>query len=255
MSAVARGLRRIEHRLVPALLTAAGVTLLAAGILAYAPPAGSAGPTPPFVGGIDTPPATTAPSTAPATPTPVPTPPRSPGFSPPIPATPTPSPTPTPLPQGTATRVVVPALKIDLPIIAGNEPFPPCDVALYLPSFQQPGQPGTTYLYAHARKGMFLPLLEQSKLNNGKKMLGYTVLVYTSENKVYRYEISLVKRNVERTDWSITEIPGGEQQLVIQTSETPFAEGTKLQVVAKPVLVQDADSAEANPLPKPRKCS
>jgi sortase (surface protein transpeptidase) len=255
MSAIARGLRRIEHRLVPALLTAAGVTLLAAGILAYAPPAGSAGPTPPFTGGIDTPPPTTSPSTGHVTPTPRPPATGGPGFSPPIPATPTPTSTPTPFPTGTATRVVVPALKIDLPIIEGNEPFPPCDVALYLPSFKQPGQPGTTYLYAHAREGMFLPLLERSKLSNGKKMLGYTVLVYTSENKVYRYEISLVKRNVERTDWSITEIPEGAQQLILQTSETPFAEGTKLQVVAKPVLVQDADPAEANPTPKPRKCS
>jgi len=251
MSAITRGLRRIEHRLVPALLTAAGVTLLAAGILAYAPPADSAGPTPPFSGGIDTPPPTTVPSVVPATPTPRPPATGSPGFSPPIPATPTP----TPFPKGTATRVVVPALKIDLPIIEGNEPFPPCGVALYLPSFQQPGQPGTTYLYAHARKGMFLPLLEQSKVNNGKKMLGYTVLVYTSENKVYRYEISQVKRNVERTDWSITEIPEGDQQVILQTSETPFAEGTKLQIVATPVLVQEAAPAEANPTPQPRKCS
>ena len=150
---------------------------------------------------------------------------------------------------------MVPALKIDLPVIEGKEQFPPCDVALYLPSFQQPGQPGTTYLYAHAREGMFLPLLEQSKIDNGKQMLGYTVLVYTSDNKLYWYEISRVKRHVERTDWSITEIPPGEQQLVLQTSETPFAEGTKLQVVARPVLVQDADPAAANPPPKPRKCS
>ena len=193
-----------------------------------------------------------------AGPTPVPTPRDISGGSPSLtasPAPPTPGPTATPFPEGTATRVVVPALKIDLPIIEGNEPFPPCDVALYLPSFQQPGQPGTTYLYAHARKGMFLPLLEQSKVNNGKKMLGYTVLVYTSENKVYRYEISLVKRNVERTDWSITEIPEGDQQVILQTSETPFAEGTKLQIVATPVLVQEAAPAEANPTPQPRKCS
>jgi len=72
---------------------------------------------------------------------------------------------------------------------------------------------------------------------------------------VYRYEISQVKRNVERTDWSITEIPEGDQQVILQTSETPFAEGTKLQIVATPVLVQEAAPAEANPTPQPRKCS
>jgi sortase (surface protein transpeptidase) len=106
---------------------------------------------------------------------------------------------------------------------------------------------------------MFLPLLEQSKMNNGKRMLGYTVLVYTSENKMYRYEITRVRRQVDPGDWSITEIPEGEQQLILQTSETATladdGKQTKLQVVATPVLVQDAAPAEANPTPQPRKCS
>jgi LPXTG-site transpeptidase (sortase) family protein len=257
MSAFLRGLRRAERRLVPALLAAAGVTLLAAGVLAWAPPPGSMAPTQAPTGAIDSPAPSATGSGAPASSTPGGTglASGSPGFSPPIPVTPTPGPTTSPLPEGTATRVVIPALKIDLPVIEGDGTFPPCDVALFLPSFQQPGQPGTTYLYGHAREGMLLPLLAQSKVNNGKKMLGYSVLVYTTDNKVYWYEISEVKRDVKPTDWTITEIPEGEQQLILQTSETPFASGTKLQVAAKPVLVQDAEPEEANPTPKPRKCS
>ena len=69
-----------------------------------------------------------------------------------------------------ATRVVIPSLGIDLPIVSrdlavpnqGPDVYPPCDVAVYHTSFQQPGQPGTAYLYAHARDGMFLPLLNAS---------------------------------------------------------------------------------------------
>ncbi len=60
---------------------------------------------------------------------------------------------------------------------------------MYLEDLGQPGQPGATYLYAHARTGMFLPLLDTSKVNNGKAMLGKLVQVYTNDDMLYLYEI------------------------------------------------------------------
>jgi hypothetical protein len=231
MAAILRVLRSIERRLVPALLSAAGVTLLAAGLLAYVPPAVPLGsPSPPSAD------VTTAIASASLS------------------ATPTP--TPTPAPPGIASRVVVPALKIDLPVIEGKDLFPPCDVALFLPKYVQPAEDGTVYLYSHAREGMFLPLLDASRVNDGKAMLGYTVLVYTSDSKMFWYSVSLVKRHATRTDWSLADdVAPGVRQLVLQTSETPYEDGTKLQVRADFVLVQDADPAEANPTPEPRTCS
>ena len=67
-----------------------------------------------------------------------------------------------------ATRVVVPALSIDLPVIKGNDGYPCCNVAMYLhtansaakDAFGQPGEGRATYLYAHARDGMFGPIYE-----------------------------------------------------------------------------------------------
>ena len=75
-------------------------------------------------------------------------------------ARPTPSEAaPTPPPDRVATRVRVAGLDIDLAVVRGNAGYPYCNVAMYLPSLSQPGFGQATYLYAHAREGMFLPLL------------------------------------------------------------------------------------------------
>ena len=46
---------------------------------------------------------------------------------------------------------------------------------------------------------MFLPLLDQSKKNNGKGMIGMLVDVYTSDNQVLTYTITEVRRHVPKT--------------------------------------------------------
>jgi hypothetical protein len=160
--------------------------------------------------------------------------------------------------------VVIPALKIDLPVVSGNGRFPLCDVAQYLTPGQapfrpvQPGQPGTTYLYAHARVGMFLPLLSASQVDNGAAMIGYSVLVYTSDSHVYWYSISVVKRGVVPggpDEWTIAKAAPGVQQLVLQTSEGPYDSSTKLEVLAAFELVQPATFAMSHPTPHPQVCT
>jgi hypothetical protein len=223
-------------RLLPAALTAAGVTLVGAGLLTYGTQPQPAAP-------IPSPPASTAPSASPTL-LPFPTPEPSAAISA------------SPAVARFATRVVVPALRIDLPVVRPpNDPnhFPYCNVAEYVPTLSQPGQKGTTYLYAHARDGMFLPLLLQSRVDNGSAMLGMLVQVYTSDDRVYLYEITRVLRHQSELYTRPAE------QVLLQTSEgprkgVPGYTGLVMMVIANPISSGPADHAAANPTARPVTC-
>ncbi len=162
--------------------------------------------------------------------------------------------------DGRATRVVIPGLSIDLPVVSeqlpmeGNEwGYPLCDVAQYLEEFEDPGRPGTTYIYAHARTGMFAPLLAASRIDDGRSLLGLNVLVYTNDALLYTYQIFLVKRHT--TDFSLArEVPPGERRLVLQTSEGPRGTIPVLQVAARLVSTVAAEAGDAHPVARPRVC-
>ena len=101
-------------------------------------------------------------------------------------------------PDRVATRIVIRRLGIDLPVMLQTENYgiyPLCDVAMYLPQLGQPGQGRATYIYAHARIGMFRPLLRASEKDDGASMLGMTVEVYTSDDWHFVYTISEVRRH------------------------------------------------------------
>jgi Sortase domain len=236
-------LRSFMDRLVPALIAAGGVALLAAGLMTVLDPAAAQAEL------------AADPSVAAASPTPSPSPRPSGSASPSPEASPSPSGSPAP---AVASRVVVPALKIDLPVVAqsfgpGKGAYPLCDVAQYLEVFGQPSEIGTTYLYGHAREGMFLPLLKASERNNGKGLIGDLVQVYTTDGTTYLYEIFKVKRHSR--DFSLADdVPLGEQRLILQTSEGPKGTIPKLQVAARLVSIGSAPLEEANPKPKPRDC-
>jgi hypothetical protein len=190
-----------------------------------------------------------------ATPTPPPTPtPR------PITTTPTPAATPAPAPGGgtaagpnyrVATRVVVPALGIDLPVMPQRTSYPACNVAMYLTELSQPGQGGPTYLYAHARAGMFLALLTQSQISNGANMIGMRVDVYTGDDRVFTYQIDEVRRHT--TDLAAV-LARGNESLWLQTSEGPRGTIPKLQVGAHLVSSGSASHAASHPVPRPVAC-
>lgn len=160
-----------------------------------------------------------------------------------------------------ATRVVIPVLGIDLPIVSGdlkiqgNPPrYPLCDVAEYLTSFKQPGEGGTTYLFAHARQGMFLPLLQGSLRDDGTAMRGALVEVYTNGPNTYVYQISEVKRHA--VDLSLArDIKPGEERLILQTSEGPSGTVPKLQVAARLVETRASPEGTNVPVPRPRVCA
>jgi hypothetical protein len=227
----------IRARLLPALLTAGGVTLLAAGLLTYTVPV-AAEP-------IETPtPAPTA--AAVATPSPLIT-------LPPLgSATPAP-PTPSPDPDRVATRVRIQGLDIDLAIVKGPAGYPWCDVAMYLTDTQvpsrlgQPGQGRATYLFAHARPGMFEPLLKTKAAG----LRGNVVEVWTSDDQLFLYEITEVRRG----QTTLNDALGATtEQLWLQTSEGPKGTPGKTQVIAMPLDSGPADPADAHPKAKPRSC-
>ena len=160
-----------------------------------------------------------------------------------------------------ATRIIIASRDIDLPIISrdkrvknqGPDRYPPCDVALYHTAFEQPGEPGTTYIYAHARDGMFLPLLTASTRRNGASLIGALVQVYTSDEQEHVYQITQVKRHA--LDFSLAlDAPPGARQLILQTSEGPKGTVPKLQVLAELVDVLPVSTREANPKARPRAC-
>jgi hypothetical protein len=238
--------------LVPALVAGAGVFLVVAGLLNYmAPVAASPSATPTFGIGPSGSVSLLTPSSSPQ------------GSGSPGPSS-TVSPT-TNSGTALATRIQVPALGIDLPVVASlaNETFPLCNAAEYFvdnsvtprrPQLATPGAPQATYLYAHARTGMFLPLLSHSQVNNGKDMIGMYAVVYTDDNQRHIYEINEVIRGVSASA-DIYAFAATTDQLWLQTSEGPNKSSTKLQVVATPLGILAADPAEAHPTNKGHVCA
>lgn len=239
MGTIAGWIRALFTRLIPAILTALGVVLVTAGLLSYGDPAnagvlptpspstGSLGPAPSLV--IDTPSAAAS---------------GAPGAS----ATPAPSSGP-----AVATRIVIPALQIDLPIVDAPAGYPYCNVAMYYsgPDFGQPGQGKPIFVFAHARDGMFGPIYNLTIVKGTpNKMVNDLVQVYTSDNKLYQYVITDVFPHQTTLDRPAS---GKANELWLQTSEG-YHIPPKTQVRAVPLSSGNADPKDAHPTPHPVNC-
>jgi hypothetical protein len=138
-----------------------------------------------------------------------------------------------------ATRVKIPRQDIlgrgiDLPIVRSPNGYPYCNVAMYMGALNQPTEPGVTFIYAHARKGMFLPLLNEWLADRGADMVGMKVFVWTSNNMRHTYVIDKV--------WKSKTMDGvfkADEKLWLQTSTGPnftypklFLEGHRVASVA-----------------------
>ena len=227
---------RIRTRLLHAVLTALGVTLLAAGLLSYTTPVAAE----PIETPTASPTSTAAPTDAPRI------------TLPPLASAPPASPTAKPDPDAVATRVRIAALDVDMPVVEPTGSaleYPWCDVAMYLASdtLGQPGQGRATYLYAHARTGMFLPLLRTAE----KKQRGMVVEVWTSDDLRYLYEITDVRRDQRDLDDASS---ADHEQLWLQTSEGPNSSYPKLMVVAKPLSTGQASYGDSHPRARPVDC-
>lgn len=132
-------------------------------------------------------------------------------------------------PIGPGYRVQVPRLGIDLPMAEGDfardRENTPINVALHAPGSAHPGEAGNTYLYAHARVGMFLRLWEARP--------GDEVRVLGPDGRVLRYAIEEVHPRVPPDDvnflWNTS-----DERLTLQTSTGRLSSDPRFIVVARP---------------------
>ncbi len=149
-----------------------------------------------------------------------------------------------------ATRVVVPGYHVDLPIVRGPSGYPYCNVAMYMPSLSQPLEPGVSFIYAHARTGMFLPLLQQYRANGGRNLIGKQVYVYTSASMRHVYQItSVVVMKSVQSAAGIT-----SERLWLQTSTGPNFTYPKLVIKATRISSAPTTYAASHPAAKIVKC-
>lgn len=231
--------------LVPVLLALVGVALIIAGRALDEPGA------PPSLPPIVTP---TQP-VAQATPTPTPT--VTVGASPSPPATPTASPSPTPVPDDwVAVQLQIEAVGINVRVREAFTDdvcrFPPVDAAYIICDGSQPGRGTNSYIFAHARGGLFL--------NLWNVRLGDEVLVQMSDGQVLRYVVTEVHANVACPDPNAPPHPNpppalrlhddcseatfwlsasGHERLTLQTSQGLNRNWGEFIVVAKPIGWQE----------------
>lgn len=164
-----------------------------------------------------------------ATPLPSPTvigPSASPTASPTASATATPTPA---IPSGY--RVKIPRLAIDLPIAEGDierdtvRQETPDNFAFHFPGTAIPGDRGNSYIYAHARRGMFLSLWNARE--------GDEVVIVTPDGRELRYVVREVHPRVEPTDVSWA-APTTTERLTLQTSTGPNPGDPRFVVIALP---------------------
>jgi hypothetical protein len=192
----------------------AGVLLLAVGIALVAggglPRAGSVAPL-----AIPSP-------TASATPAPAAS-----GESPTL--SPTPVPTLGPIPDGY--RVLLPRLGIDLPIAEGDVERDvvvqrtPENFAFHFPGTAIPGTVGNSYIYAHARTGMFLSLWNAR--------VGDQVSITTPAGVELKFVVTEVHPRVPPADTSWLQ-PSADERLTLQTSTGPNSGDPRFVVIAAP---------------------
>jgi LPXTG-site transpeptidase (sortase) family protein len=152
-------------------------------------------------------------------------------LSPATDATIAPSPTPTrTIPPGY--RIRIPRLAIDLPVAEGDverdtvRQETPENFAFHFPGTAIPGDGSNTYIYAHARTGMFLTLWNARG--------GDEVTIVTPDARELRYVVSEVHPRVDPTDVSWAARTSSER-LTLQTSTGPNPGDPRFVVVALPV--------------------
>lgn len=150
--------------------------------------------------------------------------------------------TPIPIPSGAldleTLRITVPRLGIDLPLAYGDVerdvPRPgyagdtPERVALVFPGSAPLRSGGNTYIYAHARVGMFLALWG-ARVDD-------EVDIYVARTPAMRltYRVTRVLPRVDPNDTSWLD-PAGPEHLTLQTSTGPYPTDPRFIVVAVPV--------------------
>jgi LPXTG-site transpeptidase (sortase) family protein len=134
-----------------------------------------------------------------------------------------------PIPDGY--RVRLPRLGIDLPIAEGDVERDvvvqqtPEHFAFHFPGTAIPGSIGNSYIYAHARQGMFLALWNAR--------VGDQVTITTPAGVELKFVVTEVHPRVPPADTSWLQ-PSGDERLTLQTSTGPNRDDPRFVVIAAP---------------------
>jgi LPXTG-site transpeptidase (sortase) family protein len=134
-----------------------------------------------------------------------------------------------PIPDGY--RVQLPRLGIDLPIAEGDVERDvvvqqtPENFAFHFPGTAIPGTIGNSYIYAHARRGMFLSLWNAR--------VGDQVTITTPGGGELKFVVTEVHPRVPPADTSWIQ-PSDDERLTLQTSTGPNREDPRFVVIAAP---------------------
>lgn len=132
-------------------------------------------------------------------------------------------------------RILVPRLGIDLALAWGElerdvprdgfEGATPERLALVFPGSALPEAGGNTYIYAHARTGMFLSLW-------GARQGDLVVLQWPDAELLYAVQLVLPRVDPADSSWLD---PRGPERLTLQTSTGPRASDPRFVVVVAPL--------------------
>ena len=137
---------------------------------------------------------------------------------------------PAPIPPGF--RIQIPRLSIDLAIAEGDlvrdtvRQVTPEGYAFHLPGTAIPGKGGNSYIYSHARVGMFLPLWNAR--------VGDEVRIKTPDGSILMYVVSEVHPRVDPHDVSWLTQGAVPEHLTLQTSTGPTPGDARFIVIAVP---------------------
>ena len=155
-----------------------------------------------------------------------------------LPSAPAPSPTATPEPprgrEIAGARIVISRLGIDLPLEWGDigRDVPRSDfagatperLALVFPGSALPGAGGNTYIYSHARTGMFISLWS---------VRAGDVVELRWPDASLRYAVQRIVPRVDPSDTSWLDA-GGPERLTLQTSTGPNSWDPRFVAIASP---------------------
>lgn len=165
----------------------------------------------------------------------------------PVPASPRPSPTPAstdrpavspsvaPAATGSAgasaptgivaVRIRIDRLGIDLPIVEGDGVTAPDREAAHFPGTAWPDAGSNTYIYGHAREGLFLPLWEAA--------IGDQVTLTLADGSTRCFAIDEIRPRTAWNDLSVL-MPTPDERLTLQTSTSYTPTAPRFVVIAHP---------------------
>ena len=131
------------------------------------------------------------------------------------------------LPPGgaVATRIRIPRLGIDLPIVEGDGVDAPIGKAAHYPGSGWPGGGTNIYIYGHAREGMFLPLWNAE--------VGDVVTLELAGGGQRSY---VIVRVLPKVPWNATNYLAATptEILTLQTSTSYYASAPRFVAIAEP---------------------